>query len=449
LSEPAIKRLGTFLADLTEDKPPDQIHQEILDRLRDPEHELDHRLAGIYLLVKDFVPIWTAIRNGVSLPASSWETVVLPVVVHFSPPHHLKSYLESATSLFLTARGDREIEADPVPGPVFEPEPEPEPFSLLDSVFDDDLDDRPPHVPVAVAAATSRTRTGRRWVPRAAAVAVVAVAAVLIWTGGGKLGLGGIIFSALPERPVVTVPSATPSASPSPDPQPSASPTPAPGRTTAGPGAPPTPPEVPRAPGAPTGLAAGAVTRTSVTLTWSAPADAANVAHYKIFQNNVAYPPIANTTENVIELQPRTTYVFIVRAYNKAGQESPPSNSVTVTTNNPMETTFVVPASVTFGLPFDVTGTAWPCPEVRINIAGRAVKVAAVDGSGGFTAKIEINEQGYLNPVGGGEPMQLVQGKWTITASCAGPGGPTLTESVWVVGDDPMSDPSQAPVKTV
>ena len=80
MAEPAIKKLGTFLADLTQDKPPDQIHQEILQRLRDPDQDLDHRLAGIYLHVKDFVPIWTAIRNGVSLPASSWETVVLPVV---------------------------------------------------------------------------------------------------------------------------------------------------------------------------------------------------------------------------------------------------------------------------------------------------------------------------------------------------------------------------------
>lgn len=442
MAEPAIKRLGTFLADLTQDKPPDQIHREILDRLRDPDQDLDHRLAGIYLHVKDFVPIWTAIRNGVSLPASSWETVVLPAVVHFSPPQSLKPHLEAATNLFLTARGNREIETDPTPAAVYQPEP----LSLLDSVFDDDLDDVPVPAPMPQpVAAAVKARTGRRWVPQAAAVAIVAIAAVAIWTRGGAEKPSGTDFSALPERPRVSVPSAEPSASSSPAPLPSGSPMPTP--TAGAPGAPPPqqPGQPPRIPGAPTGLNSSKVDRNSVTLSWRAPADTANVTHYKIFQDGTVIGQTAATTDEAVNLRPATTYMFVVRAYNQAGQESPPSNSLSVTTTTP-PVVFDIPGSVDFGSSFGVGGSGWPCSDVTIYIAGNAVATGKVDEFTSFDVQIDVHDRhggvpGWIDLIGGGE-MQLTPGNWSMFASC--PSGPSKS-AILVVVDAPMAQPSSAP----
>ena len=425
MADPAIRRLGTFLADLTQDKPPDQIHQDIVDRLRDPEQELDHRLAGIYLHVKDFVPIWTAIRNGVSLPASAWETVVLPAVVHFSLPHHLKSHLESATSLFLNARGSREIGVDPTPAPVYDPEP----VSLLDSIFDDEIDSvgkvgrgpapDPQPVPIMV-----RPRTRRRWVPQAAAVAIVALAGVAIWTSGGAdREPGGTSFAGLPKRPPVTVPS-DPSASPSAEPQGSASPVPVPvpGTSTA-PGVPQQPGMPSRIPGAPTGLSASNIDRNSLTLAWSAPANAATVAYYKIFQDGAVIGQLTGTTDDAVNLRPATTYTFVVRAYNQAGEQSPPSNSLTVSTTTPV-LVFDVPTSVPFGSSFGVGGSGWLCTDVTIYIAGEPVEIGKVDEYNSFDAQITVSERygspGWVDILNSGESIHLVPQDWTMTASCPG-----------------------------
>jgi len=437
LAEPAIKRLGTFLADLTQDKPPDQIHQEILDRLRDPGQDLDHRLAGIYLHVKDFVPIWTAIRNGVSLPASSWETVVLPVVVHFSPPQNLKPHLEAITSLFLNARGSREIETEPTPAPVYEPEP----VSLLDSIFDEELDELPrlDTEPAQQPAAPVKARSGRRWVPQAAAVAIVAVAAVAIWTGGPAENPGGTSFSALPGRPPVIVPT-EPSASPSPEPQVSGSPVPAP--SSPAPGAPPPPGQPSRIPGAPTGLSASNVDRNSVTLSWRAPANATTVAHYKIFQDGTPIGQPTATTDDAVNLRPGTTYTFVVRAYNSAGEESPPSNSISVTTAVPSPS-FDVPGTVDFGSSFNVGGFGWPCTDVRITIDGNPVEIGKVDEFTSFDVQIQVHDQdgepGWVDFLSGGGRMHLIPADYTVTASC--PGGPSKSEPLTVIGM-PMVEPS-------
>lgn len=452
MAEPAIRRLGTFLADLTHDKPPDQIHQEILDRLRDPEQELDHRLAGIYLHVKDFVPIWTAIRNGASLPASSWETVVLPAVVHFSPPQHLKSHLEAVTSLFLNARGNREIAMEPTPAPVYEPEP----VSLLDSIFDDDIVDidkigkadrkpMPDRKPVPVAASV---KPRRRWVPQAAAVAIVALAGVAIWTSGPDDKPGGTSFAGLPKRPPVTVPT-EPSASPSAEPQASGSPVPGPvpGSTTTTPAAPPQSGPPSRIPGAPTGLSASNIDGNSVTLSWRAPAPSTNVAYYKIFQDGAAIGQLTGTTDDAVNLRPATTYTFVVRAYNQTGEQSPPSNSLTVSTVAPA-LVFDVPSSVAFGSSFGLGGSGWLCSDVTISIAGEPVEIGKVDEYNSFDAQITVRElygsPGWVDILNSSQSIHLTPGDWTLTASCPGGQSKFATLTVTAVPAVTVS-PSEPP----
>ncbi|HEX6684284.1 MAG TPA: fibronectin type III domain-containing protein [Candidatus Limnocylindrales bacterium] len=448
MADAAIKRLGTFLADLTQDKPPDQIHAEILVRLRDPQLDLDHRLAGIYLHVKDFVPIWTAIRNGVSLPASSWETVVLPVVVHFSPATNVKPNLESVTSLFLTARGTRALDADPAPDPpplldeAFErqtpPPPVPPPPTVPPTVRSakpsTEPEREPAREPEAAAAerAVVAARTGRRWVPQAAAVTVVALAALALWTGR-DIGGGGATFSALSPDPVTTTPSVTPSPTPSPTPSETstASPTPGvaqPAAQTSGP---------PRVPGAPTGLTSPRQDRTSITLSWRAPRDASNVAFYKVFRDGTATAQTSSTAATVTGLSPGTAYTFSVRAYNRSGQQSPLSNSITVQTPAdpvlPPPPTFNAPDNVAFGSVFSVHGSNWPCTEVEIRITGRLVEIGKAP-SGSFNEQIDVHDiaevPGWVTDISSGEPFQLTQGQWDVAAAC--PGGPPITKQITV-----------------
>lgn len=340
MAEPSrelVRKLGTFLADLTQDRPAERVHAEVLERLRDPALDLDHRLAGVYLHLKDFIPVWTAIRNGASLPATSWETVVLPTIVHFSHEHTIKANLEAATAMWLAARtaitapAELETPAEDTFLPWDEPvlnepppmprAPEPPPLPSLESrhrlLDEPSLADRP----------------SRRWVPQATALALVAVVALFFANGTGSSGK----LRAQLERPAVAEPAPIPT--PAPMPTPSASPSPSPSTTTSRPAMPtPTrttpPPAVP--PSEPRDLKVESWDgQTTVTLSWKPPArpGTGGVAFYKIsgadFDNK-----ITETSETVIvPYKPNMTYTFTVRAYSHAGLQSLASNSVSVTTD--------------------------------------------------------------------------------------------------------------------
>lgn len=424
MAEPAIKRLGTFLADLTHDKPADQIHAEILQRLRDPGMDLDHRLAGIYLHVKDFVPIWTAIRNGVTLPQTSWETVVLPAVVHFSPPQSVKANLEAATNLWLTARGSRVLDPtpEPAPPPLVEPEEEAPRPALLEQF----LEPAPPAV-----TRPGHTR-GRRWVPQTAAVALIAVAGWLVWSGSPG---DHALVTDLPRLPMVTSPG-SPAASPSADASavpseiPSASPTAGAATTSNAPRPTPTrpgqttkpPPPGPQAPGIPTGLTAVMVETESVTLSWQPSGDPAVVAQYKIFQDGTIVGPAFGTSERIVSLKPATTYKFTVVAVGKDGRESAQSAPLSVRTLDP-PAELHAPKDVYFGEDIALSGTGWQCSDVQLFIDSQHVATVSTS-SGYFSASISVHEvdgnDGYVDIVGTSEYLVLTSGSWHATTKCAG-----------------------------
>ncbi|MCA6066339.1 M12 family metallo-peptidase [Chryseobacterium sp. RG1] len=85
------------------------------------------------------------------------------------------------------------------------------------------------------------------------------------------------------------------------------------------------------APTAPT-LAASGTTSTSTNLSWSGATDNVAVTGYDVYQGASLIGSTASTSYTVTSLTPSTTYSFTVKAKDAAGNASPSSNTVSVTT---------------------------------------------------------------------------------------------------------------------
>lgn len=79
-------------------------------------------------------------------------------------------------------------------------------------------------------------------------------------------------------------------------------------------------------------LAASGTTSTSTNLSWSGATDAVGVTGYDVYQGASLIGSTASATYTVTSLIPSTTYSFSVKAKDAAGNVSPSSNSVSVTT---------------------------------------------------------------------------------------------------------------------
>lgn len=88
------------------------------------------------------------------------------------------------------------------------------------------------------------------------------------------------------------------------------------------------------APGAPSGLSVGQTTDTTVDLAWSATVDNIGVTKYEIYQNGALLEVVSGSTlsHTANGLSPGTTYRFMVKARDAAGNLSPGSNEVQATT---------------------------------------------------------------------------------------------------------------------
>lgn len=87
-----------------------------------------------------------------------------------------------------------------------------------------------------------------------------------------------------------------------------------------------------QAPSAPANLFASEISTASVTLSWNASADNIAVTNYKIYVNGVYRSTSATPSATVTGLSQGTSYTFYVTAVDAAGNTSPQSNKVSVTT---------------------------------------------------------------------------------------------------------------------
>src|SRR6266478_6562951 len=86
------------------------------------------------------------------------------------------------------------------------------------------------------------------------------------------------------------------------------------------------------APAAPTGLAASALTLTSLTLSWSPATDNVGVTGYRVYRDGTLVASPSGTSVSITGLLAGTLYSFTVSAFDAAGNVSAPSAALPVTT---------------------------------------------------------------------------------------------------------------------
>jgi Zn-dependent metalloprotease/chitodextrinase len=90
----------------------------------------------------------------------------------------------------------------------------------------------------------------------------------------------------------------------------------------------------PAAPTAPANLIEVNKTQTSVNLAWDASTDDIEVKGYKVFQDGIEVQTIERTTATINGLNPQTSYIFYVVAYDGDGNISPASNAENIITRS-------------------------------------------------------------------------------------------------------------------
>lgn len=147
-------------------------------------------------------------------------------------------------------------------------------------------------------------------------------------------------------------------------------------------------------PTAPTNLTASNTTTTTTDLSWTASTDDIGVTEYDIYEGAAVIGSSPTTSFNVTGLAPETNYSFTVVAKDAAGNESPPSNSVAVTTDTPPDTE---PPTAPTGLTasnttMTTTDLSWTASTDNVGVTGYDVyEGVAVIGS---TATTSFNVTG-------------------------------------------------------
>ncbi|WP_333599496.1 GEVED domain-containing protein [Flavobacterium sp.] len=125
------------------------------------------------------------------------------------------------------------------------------------------------------------------------------------------------------------------------------------------------------APTAPT-LTASGTTQTTTNLSWSGATDNVAVTGYDVYKDGVLLGSTASTTYAVSGLTASTTYAFTVKAKDAAGNASPASNTVSVTTLAPVVDTTAptAPTLTASGTTSSSTNLAWSGATDNVGVTG-------------------------------------------------------------------------------
>jgi len=137
-----------------------------------------------------------------------------------------------------------------------------------------------------------------------------------------------------------------------------------------------TPPTDTTPPSTPTGLTGAAAGSTGANLSWSASTDNVGVTGYIVRRNGVQVATPATTSYADTGLSAATTYSYTVAARDAAGNLSPDSTSVSVTTGIVADTT---PPTTPTGLTAAVAGTtganlSWSASTDNVGVTGYIVR---------------------------------------------------------------------------
>lgn len=114
-----------------------------------------------------------------------------------------------------------------------------------------------------------------------------------------------------------------------------------------------------QAPTAPSNLAATNVQSNSVALSWGPSSDNVAVAGYDILRNGTIVGTSTSTSYSDATVSPSTSYTYTVEAYDAAGNVSPASNAVPVTTPAPANNPPVISGVTTSGINGNSATVSW------------------------------------------------------------------------------------------
>lgn len=136
------------------------------------------------------------------------------------------------------------------------------------------------------------------------------------------------------------------------------------------------------APTAPSNLRSTAVTSTSVSLAWNASTDNVGVNQYVIYQGATQLAAVSGSTLSYIasSLTANTAYTFTVKAKDAAGNLSPASNALSVTTSgtgggNDVEAPTAPSSLAVTGVTASSVSLAWTASTDNVGVTGYDVYV--------------------------------------------------------------------------
>ncbi len=177
------------------------------------------------------------------------------------------------------------------------------------------------------------------------------------------------------------------------------------------------------APSIPTGLTVAAKSVKTVSLTWEASTDDVGLVGYEIYRDGTKVGTTPSTDYTDSELAPNTTYNYMLKAYDVAGNISESSTSVEVTTDELV----IQVSSLAGGNNHSMTikeGTVWTWGYNNYGQLGdgtntnrtTAVQVPGLSGfkavSGGFYHSLALKDDGTIWAWGYGGYGQLGDGTW-------------------------------------
>lgn len=190
------------------------------------------------------------------------------------------------------------------------------------------------------------------------------------------------------------------------------------------------------APSAPTNLSATAMAHDRIDLAWTPSTDNVAVDHYTVFRDGVAVGSTTGTSYTDGSLTPATTYSYVARAYDLAGNVSGPSNTASATTADGSVLTFPAAADATIraGSPTSNYGTSTSL-SIDSSPNENAMIKLAVTGVGTRTvasAKLRLYNVGASGA--GGIFTSTATADWTETGVTWGNAPATVGSAVATLG---------------